>query len=597
MSVQQEIADILGPRETIEQEAATEHIQSALQEVATLLSATGDSLSDICARVEKATTRKELREAFRPFNNIMGLLTETMPRDVDDRSAVEALGTIPTSVRFKELLTTQASVAEVVSSYKTLVIKDLAVAIRHKNEQLRFSEEQDDALFDRWLPRADTSVRHDIVDTPVAGSTDSADDASSKKRGVSTITGDPAPLRIPKKQRSKIPALASLDQIVRQGHVGISSKKAFFTREKLRAGICDPKGLLDLGDSSTNALERTKKLELLKCAGFDFNSHKGSFSERLNAATLNLDLGMTGHSMSDTLLFGAKVLSTSGILKPKHVSDIENSQVNDKTTWTHQNTYSKMMTAGCLNQAKRIVGKYDDVLFGPPPEAQIESAHRSIREFLSSEGGKPFVSKVLLDKMNSSKEHDITSCDNFIKKLIGLVPPIIPLALRNKSLDGSYLRTALHFLGVTEILFKQYEANIRGQANPAGFVGMCNAMHAEFERCTYFDEELRAPRVFCNDMRAQYQTSFGLCKSFTNDSGSRKKSKRAATFGRSSPFSQQARFSGRGSGRGQLGYATGSGFAGMGRGQTNPVPIRGRGVCYSYLSGNCGRGDSCRFLH
>ena len=62
-----------------------------------------------------------------------------MPRDVDDRSAVEALGTIPTSVRFKELLTTQATVVEVVFSYKTLVIKDLATAIRHKNEQLRFS--------------------------------------------------------------------------------------------------------------------------------------------------------------------------------------------------------------------------------------------------------------------------------------------------------------------------------------------------------------------------------------------------------------------------------------------------------------------------
>ena len=190
---------------------------------------TGDSLSDICARIKKATTRKDLRKAFRPFIDLMGVLTQAMPRDVNDRSAVEALGTIPASARFKELFITQASVAEVVSSYKTLVIKDLTAAIRHRNEQLRFSEEQDDALFDRWLPRADTSVRHDIVDAPVAGSTDSADDASSKKRGVSTISGDPVPLRVPKKPRSKIPALASLDQIVRRGHVGISAKKGFFT--------------------------------------------------------------------------------------------------------------------------------------------------------------------------------------------------------------------------------------------------------------------------------------------------------------------------------------------------------------------------------
>ena len=336
MSVQQEIADILGNTESIEQESATEFIQSALQEMTKVLTATGDSLSARCTRIENATTRKELREAFRPFNAIMRVFTEAVPRDVDDRLAVEALATIPTTARFKELLTSLASVAEVVSSYKTLVIQDLAAAIRHKNEQLRFSEEQDDVLFDGWLPRSNTPEQKEIVGTLAVGPAGSADDAStSKKRGISTITGasgDSVPASIPKKPRSKIPALASLDQIVRHGHVGISAKKAFFTREKLRAGISDPKGLLDLGDTSTNALERTKKLELLKSAGYDFNTHKGSFSERLNAATLNLDLGMAGHSMNDTLLFGAKVLSTSGFLKPKNISDIENSQVNNKTT-------------------------------------------------------------------------------------------------------------------------------------------------------------------------------------------------------------------------------------------------------------------------
>ena len=96
------------------------------------------------------------------------------------------------------------------------------------------------------------------METPVFGPVGSADDASSyKKRGITTIIEDSVPLRISKKRRSKILALASLDQIVQQGHVGISAKKVFFTREKLRASICDPKGLLDLGDSSTNALERT----------------------------------------------------------------------------------------------------------------------------------------------------------------------------------------------------------------------------------------------------------------------------------------------------------------------------------------------------
>ena len=62
-------------------------------------------------------------------------------------------------------------------------------------------------------------------------------------------------------------------------------KNVLRTREKLRAGLHDPKGLLDLIGSSTNALERTKKLELLKSSGL-LSKTKGtrSFSERLKKA-------------------------------------------------------------------------------------------------------------------------------------------------------------------------------------------------------------------------------------------------------------------------------------------------------------------------
>ena len=90
MSVQQDIADILGNTDSIEQKSATEIIQLALREVTNVLTATGDSLSDICTRIEKATTRKKLREALRLFNDIMRVFTEALPRDVDDRLAVEA---------------------------------------------------------------------------------------------------------------------------------------------------------------------------------------------------------------------------------------------------------------------------------------------------------------------------------------------------------------------------------------------------------------------------------------------------------------------------------------------------------------------------
>ena len=595
MSNQQEIADILGDTESLEESSiASKAIQLALQEVSKVLSATNDSLNAVCTRVEEATTREKLRKAFRQFNGIMQMFTEAVPREADDHMVSEALRSLSPSDRFMNLLISQASVATAVSAYKTLIIRDLAAVLRRKEELLRSSEEQDDLLFNRWLPTA--PVDQDIPEAKVDISPVSVGAlSSSRKRGIGAVLPDPVPLRIPKKVKSKIPALASLSEVIGQSKEGNTTKRALMTREKLRAGLYDPKGLLDLMDSSTSALERTKKLELLKSAGVEFNSQKGSFSERLNAATLRLDLGLAGHRLSDTLLFGAKVLSTPGFLKPKNIADVENNRVDSTTTWTHQNTYSKMMIAGCLNQAKRILSKYDDVLFGPVPEAQIEHTHKAIRSFLCSDEVQPFVSKEFLKKLGSTEEEDISDCDNFIKKVIAMVPPIIPLSLRNKTLDGGYLRTVLHLLGAGEILFRQYEADIRGQANPAGLVGMCSTMHSEFERCTLFNEELRTSRVFCSELKAQYQTSLGLGESFSNDSVARKKSRRGFPFARGS--SSHRRFGGRGSGRGQQGFPSGSGFQGMGRGQSSPVPVRGRGVCFNFLAGSCGRGNTCRYLH
>ena len=86
------------------------------------------------------------------------------------------------------------------------------------------------------------------------------------------------------------------------------------TREKLRSGLHDPKGLLDLAGPSTNALDRTKKLELLKGAGWNFTGNSSPFYDRLNAAELRLNLGLGGHSVRETQLFGAKVLSLPGFL-------------------------------------------------------------------------------------------------------------------------------------------------------------------------------------------------------------------------------------------------------------------------------------------
>ena len=83
---------------------------------------------------------------------------------------------------------------------------------------------------------------------------------------------------------------------------------------------------------STTALDRTKRLELLKGAGMSFKGPSRSFSDRLNAAIQRLDLGLGGHSIADTLLFGAKVMSCPGALSKKNITDVENNLSNGSTT-------------------------------------------------------------------------------------------------------------------------------------------------------------------------------------------------------------------------------------------------------------------------
>ena len=104
------------------------------------------------------------------------------------------------------------------------------------------------------------------------------------------------------------------------------------TREKLRSGLHDPKGLLDLAGPSTNALERTKRLKLLKGAGWNFTSRNSSFYDKLNAAESRLDLGLGGHLVRDTQLFGTKVLSLPGFLSKNNISEVENNVVSGGAT-------------------------------------------------------------------------------------------------------------------------------------------------------------------------------------------------------------------------------------------------------------------------
>ena len=72
---------------------------------------------------------------------------------------------------------------------------------------------------------------------------------------------------------------------------------------------------------------------------------------------------------------------------------------------------------------------------------------------------------------------------------------MIPITLRNRFLDGGYLRTALTLLEANENLFTQYDEDVRPQANPAGAVGMAQTMYNEMERAIlYGDQKLKPLR-------------------------------------------------------------------------------------------------------
>ena len=151
-----------------------------------------------------------------------------------------------------------------------------------------------------------------------------------------------------------------------------------------------------------------------------------------------------------------------------------------------------------MNQAKRIFVKFDEVLYGPSPEVLVEEAHRSLKTLLQSDEAREFVMGVDLPNDNL----DTTQTD-FIKRIIESVSPIIPITLRNKSLDGEYFRTALNLLGAAEYLFTRYVPDVRNQANPAGFTGMCSTMHAHLERCSTYNGKLKPLRDFMSEMKVQ----------------------------------------------------------------------------------------------
>ena len=303
MSALQEVQKIIAEIAGAPPAKVKENLERAHKEVTRLARTSGVTMLDLCNSIEAATTSDEAKEAFNDFNLLMMIYIEAAPGPEHDKLLRGVLSKVKLSEKLVSAFGQSPSIKQAVRAYKIDILQELARSIQLRESRKRRFETMDDDLFSTFLP--EPASPHSDTD-PLTGG---GDESKPPKRKLSEVS-DLKP--IPKKPR--VPELATADEILADGSDDVTTrKKVLLTREKLRAGLHNPKGLLDLVGSSTSALDRTKRLEMLKGAGMSFKGTR-SFSDRLNAAIQRLDLGLGGHSMDDTLLFGSRVLSCPGFL-------------------------------------------------------------------------------------------------------------------------------------------------------------------------------------------------------------------------------------------------------------------------------------------
>ena len=273
MSGHQEIDAIVGTvpagSSSVEGIRSEDPFSLVLQEVNNVLTATDDTLGAICADIEAATSWEACRQEFRRFNHILRMFLVVATSGDTDQLVRQAIYSLNPGNRFRAHLAGSSTVPDAIAAYKEEVLQKLEASIRRMGNADIVSEQLDDELFARFVPAAD-----EPKDQGSGSRDDHAVDLSdtvvthSLKRGASQVVDEPALPVIPKKKRSQVPALASIEDLLgSDSGSGAVKKRTLLTREKLRAGMHDPKGLLNLVGHSTNALDRTKKLELLKSAG------------------------------------------------------------------------------------------------------------------------------------------------------------------------------------------------------------------------------------------------------------------------------------------------------------------------------------------
>ena len=127
-------------------------VDRAHQEVGSLLSATHDSMRAIYADVEAASSRSELKKAFKRLNGIWGIFLGLQLAPGSSALLVEAIASFDVSERMAAFLGPTATIKGALKGYKSAIISELAVVLRRKAEQLRAADVLDEELFSKLLP-------------------------------------------------------------------------------------------------------------------------------------------------------------------------------------------------------------------------------------------------------------------------------------------------------------------------------------------------------------------------------------------------------------------------------------------------------------
>ena len=238
MSAESDVAVLLAESADAGGVTPEQTVEHALEEVKHLLAASGQSIFNICSEAETATEKIQLRAILRRFTRIVRVLLEAASGPDMDPLASEALLSLEVSDRFSAFLSSGVPIAEAVTLWKKDVIRDLAISIRRREALGRQFDAMDDELFAEAFPVTDAPVidleevkESAVPDAPITGHRL----VPQKRRSSQFDESTAAPAK-----RSRIPALAAIDKVA-EALASASSKKALVTREKLRAGMHDPR--------------------------------------------------------------------------------------------------------------------------------------------------------------------------------------------------------------------------------------------------------------------------------------------------------------------------------------------------------------------